>query len=364
MNSACLLPYCPLPVNNGARAVFSKHIKLLNSLGKCRILSNRSRPVGFGWKPEHIRSLIDKGFTVTLDRGITFSKLSQIYGVTYAVFFKVLHAEKAFGHSNPYHRYAFNPNWVYEQSRGVDLCEIHYSYWAQIPTACPKVVIVHDLWSDIMWEGARKETLELKKADLVVTVSQTDHDKLTARGLKNVHWSPPVVEKQECSDSSEVMIVGSNNKFNQEGLRWLTKALACQSSLQINLYGSLAEKMKNYPSFALFPEYKMAIDPYRDNGIVLITTSQGTGIQIKAIEALACGRAIVARKGAMRGLPDVERGWLEYDDPFEMVDTVQRLRHDKNKRHELMNRASKYYDTYLSSDHIMMSLSERYADIC
>ena len=130
IKSACVIPYCPLPIDSGARAVFNKHLSFLNKLGDCRILSNRSRPVSFGWQSEYIQSLTDAGFTLDLASGLSFYKISQLYGMLYALIFKAIRADKAFGHSNPYHRYAFDPEWIYQNSSEVDLCEIHYSYSA------------------------------------------------------------------------------------------------------------------------------------------------------------------------------------------------------------------------------------------
>lgn len=359
MKSACLLPYCPLPVNSGARAVFNKHLEILNKQGECRILSKLSRPVGFGWQNEHIKALKNRGFLLSFDPTTVVSRPLKIYGMIYAIIFKILKAEKAFGHSNPYHRYAFDQHWVYETSKGLNLCEIHYSYWARIQTVCPKVVVVHDLWSTFMWGGDKTETKELGEADLIVTVSFSDYQTLVRRGLINVMWSPPVVKMQNFDDSTRIGIVGSNNRFNQEGIRWFLSS-SKQITGPVHVYGGLGNSIIGKQGFKIQLDYQGVLAPYNECGIIAITTGQGTGVQIKAIEALASGRAIVARKDAMRGLPCEEIGWIEVDSADEMKQTLNQLNRDKVKRRQAMEQAADYYRKYLSAEKIETELVSAY----
>ena len=103
--------------------------------------------------------------------------------------------------------------------------------------------------------------------------------------------------------------------------------------------------------------------PYEQCGIIIIPTGLGSGLQIKAIEALASGRAIVARKGAMRGLPDTEKGWIEVDTPEEMVEEVERLVKDSAKRKKLMGVSRAYYQKHLESDKILNNLRSAYFSV-
>lgn len=361
MNTTCLLPYCPLPVDTGAKAIFSKHLRVLRQLGECTILSTSRRPVGFGWSADRRRLLEQEGYEILL-RTSLFPSALQLYGIGYALICKMLRLEKAFGHANPYHRFAFPHEWLYRHSKGKDLCEIHYSYWARLPAACPKVVIVHDLWSDIMWGGTARETTELGTADLLVTVSHDDKLKLLSRGLRNVHWSPPCIDESIHQDSTEIVVVGSANRHNLEGIRWLGGGTVASLSSAIHCYGGLGAHVdKRY--FVTHGSYALPVEPYARCGIVLMLTKEGSGLQIKGVEALAAGRAIIARKGAMRGLPDEDRGWLEVDSPDEMVATAMNLQKDVNQRQRLMQRARAYYDRFLNSKKIMEALTERYRDV-
>lgn len=363
MRSACLLPYCPIPVNNGARSIFKKHLTFLGSLGKCLILSSRTRPVGFGWCAKTENKLLDQGYSLSFSKPTKSDIFYRFYGIIYAIFFKMLKQEKAFGHSNPYHRFAFNSDWFYKQTKGVDLCEIHYSYWARLRTGCPKIVIVHDLWSDIMWEGSKIETAELLKADLLVTVSYDDKIKLLKNGIKNVHWSPPCIDKNYFDDSNDIAVVGSDNRYNVEGLAWLKNGLKRKAKEKIHCYGAIGSHVKGNKMFIPHGQYKQTTDPYRQCGIILMLTKEGTGIQIKGVEALAAGRAIIARKGAMRGLPNDDIGWIEVDTPEELEEKLMALVGDDHFRMQMMARAHAYYMRHLEKNSVLSELKDKYFEL-
>lgn len=364
MRSACLIPYCPFPVDTGARLIFNKHLKFLLDLGECSVLSAKMKPVGYGWSPEHENGLRNLGYSLHFVRHSAETFIPRAYGIGYALFFKALKMEKAFGHSNPYHRYAFDSEWLYQKTKSLDLCEIHYSYWARLETACPKVVIVHDLWSDIMWEGSGRETQELGRADLLVTVSHDDKVKLLERGLKNVHWSPPCIEEMGFDDSCDIVVVGSGNRHNIEGLEWLKAGLGTDCPARIHCYGAISRHVQDDVRFIAHGPYGDASEPYRQCGIVLMLTSGGTGLQIKGVEALAAGRAIIARKGAMRGLPNDQIGWIEVDGPEEMKDMMRTLSDYHELRNQLMERARRYYHRHLEKHNTIRLLNTKYTEIC
>jgi glycosyltransferase involved in cell wall biosynthesis len=104
--------------------------------------------------------------------------------------------------------------------------------------------------------------------------------------------------------------------------------------------------------------------PYEQCGIIIIPTALGTGVQIKVVEALAAGRAIVARKGAIRGLPAEEKGWREVETPEEMMYYVDQLRKDRAERLRLMKLARAYHSEYLDPSRVHDKLQEAYNNVC
>jgi hypothetical protein len=212
-----------------------------------------------------------------------------------------------------------------------------------------------------MWEGVRRETSELRTADLVIAISRDEENLLNQRNIMNTMWSPPLVPSVNLPLTSEVGLVGSSNRFNIEGLRWLESGVA-GSDITIKVFGGLSSHVRSQ-AFIAVGRYQEALQPFSECGIILMPTSGGMGMQIKAVEALAAGRAIITRKGAMRGLPPGNGAWIEVERPEEMVSWVQRLQTDSHKRHDLAEAAKSYYTRYLEASTIEQRLEKAYVSL-
>lgn len=362
MKSVVLTPYCPLPVDSGAKAEMCKHLDLLLSMGDCTIVSAATRPVGMGWNTENKEQLIRRGFGLRLrEKMHPFRNWQQWAGLGYGVMCKGFKLERAFGHANPYHRHAFPTDFLFECSRTADLAVINYSYWGRLPTACPKVLVLHDLLSKWMWGNHRYEAEELQKADLLVVISKDEEIELRKRGFTNIIWSPPLAQPSEFPINEQVCIVGSANFANREGLRWLHQSPQ-PSSLSLAIYGSLSQFI-TWPETRKIVRYANNNQPYQECGIMLLPTALGMGVQIKAVEALAAGRAIVARKGAMRGLPSGEGAWLEVNSPAEMWAASERLSKNTQLRRQQAAQARAYYRQYLDANEIHAQLRQAYCKL-
>ncbi len=355
MKTVVLVPYCPLPAHSGGRAEMWKLLELLRGMGDCTIASAATRPVGAGWTPELRRDLEQRGYRVELREASVRRTPAMAAGIAYAAVCKALRLERAFGHANPYHRHAFPAEWWRRVTEGADLAVINYSYWARLPCACPKAVLLLDLWSDFMWGGARRETADLKTADLVIVISKDEERTLHARGVARTFWSPPVVEPMDLPDAPAVGLLGSPSPVNREGLRWFAAA-ANATRLPVRVYGGLAAHAQG-PGFERVGRYAAEADPYRECGVILMTTVLGMGVQIKTIEALAAGRAIVARRGAMRGIPPGEGAWLEVDTPQAMMQAAGRLAGNAAERIALGGRARAYHAAHLDGARIRAGLA-------
>jgi len=359
MQSVVLTPYCPLPADHGGKVEMWKHLNLLRTMGGCAVASAATRPAGMGWTAEARQQVAERGFSVQLREELhPMRNWRQLAGLTYGAVCKGLRLERAFGHANPYHRHAFPPDFLLECSRDADLAVITYSYWAWLPTRCPKVIALLDLWSNRMWGGSRRETEELAAADLVVVISKDEETELRRRGLRNILWSPPLAQPSDFPLTEQIGLIGSANLFNQEGLRWLSQA--APPALPVSIYGGLAQ-FADWPEAHKTARYADSNQPYQECGIILLTTASGTGVQIKVVEALAAGRAIVARTGAMRGLPPGAGAWIEADSPQAMWAQAERLRRDAALREEQAAKARAYYQQHLDAEKILGKLREAYS---
>lgn len=347
MNCGILMPYCVFPPDTGGKAEMLNHLRILTEMGRCRVLSADRWPVGTVWTESARKCLSDYGAELELREPAGVGDWRQALGLVYASFCKGLGFEQAFGHANPYHRWAFPEAWWRRATAGLDLVMICYSYWARLPTTCPKVILLLDLWSDYMKLWNRKETEELRSADAVIVISTNERERLLDCGVTNVYWCPPLVEPMTCPDSSGIGLVGSASDFNREGLAWLAAGAEGRAE-DVQVFGGLARHAVR-PGFVPVGRYEKRADPYERCGIVLMTTAQGMGVQIKGIEALAAGRAIVARRGAMRGIPPGNGAWVEVDTGAEMWRVASELSRNAGMRRAQSQLAMEYYRLHLDS---------------
>lgn len=362
MKSVCLTPYCPLPANHGGKVEMMKHLDILRSLGHCTIVSAATRPVGMGWNAKASKDLEDRGFSVKLrEEGCPNKTVMQWIGLMYAIICKGLRLERAFGHTNPYHRYAFPPRWWKSITEDADIVVINYSYWSWLPANCPKVVVLLDLFSGLMWGGIVRETEDLRTADLVVVISKDEELELRRRGINNVLWSPPLVRPGNFPLTNRIGIVGSANPLNQEGIEWLG-TVSPPENIAVNIYGALSGFV-NWPAAEKIKSYQDPYQPYQDCGIILLPTALGTGVQIKVVEALACGRVIIARRGAMRGIPDSREAWVEVESPAEMWEQAEKFARDGGIRSIQAQKSREYYEKYLNHEQIHGNLCKAYSDL-
>lgn len=361
MKSICLVPYCPWPPDTGTRVEMMKSLNILRGLGPCTLASARRRPVGFGWTPEAEQALSKMGFDLVFREDSECVNAVQVLGFAYAIVCKGLRMERAFGHTNPYHRFAFSERWWRRITSGYDLACMQYGYWARFRSECPQVIILHELLSSFHWSGQRREIAELRQADLIVTVGKDEEEWLRSRGVGNAFWSPPAAEEQDFPVTAEIGMIGTMAHQNLEGLKWLESARPLPG-LTVKVFGSMA-KVVTVPFLAPVGRYEGRYDPYRACGIHLLTRGDRPGLQIKAVEALACGRAIVARRGSMRGLPEVAGAWRTVETPDEMLQAAQELQSDESRRRSLAEAARSFYRKHLDSRKVIADLTDRFVQV-
>ena len=328
----------------------------LRKLGPCRIISAARKSVGAGWTPEIVNQLRANGYEVALrEDDYPYPTLKMSLGLIWGAFFKSIGEHRAFGHANPYHRWAYPRKWWKKQTSDIDLAVITYSFWAYLPTPCPKALLLLDLWSNTTWSDRLREAKDIAGCDGVLVISKEEELYLNNRNIEHTYWSPPAVPRCDLPHPAMAGIIGSESSFNREGLKWLISCKTRQIP-RIRVYGGLAKYAK-HDMLDSIGAYTDDQQPYRECGIILMATTLGMGVQIKTIEALAAGRAIIARRGAMRGIPPGEGAWLEVDSPEDMLKTAHALLLDTAAREALGMRAHEYYERHLNHEKILANMS-------
>ena len=67
---------------------------------------------------------------------------------------------------------------------------------------------------------------------------------------------------------------------------------------------------------------------------------------------MACGRVIIARRGAMRGIPDSREAWIEVESPSEMWGQAEKIAKDVYIRAIQGRKTGEFYEKYLNLEQI------------
>ncbi|RAI45740.1 glycosyltransferase [Rhodoplanes roseus] len=203
----------------------------------------------------------------------------------------------------------------------------------------PRLVLeTHDVQADLYARGrvenvfrrqpdewatlARDELRVATPADMFTHVSERDLAYFSARlpGRHNLVLGTlaPAAERELLAigdpgpEAYDFVYVGNNNPGNEVSLIWFLNEVAprLDPSVRVAVVGRIGQHLSAMQP-ALFArwahwfvgEVETVTAIYERAGVVILPTKFGTGISIKAIEALATGRPVVATSDALRALP-------------------------------------------------------------
>ncbi|WP_246206824.1 glycosyltransferase [Methylocystis heyeri] len=120
----------------------------------------------------------------------------------------------------------------------------------------------------------------------------------------------PATEPAPLSRGRDIVIVASDNYGNYLSLRWfLEEVLPLAGDVELAIYGNIDKGVKNRDA-ALYEAHKALfmgrVDDigavYAATGCILLPTTEGHGLSIKAVEALSSGALLIATPQAFRGM--------------------------------------------------------------
>lgn len=206
-----------------------------------------------------------------------------------------------------------------------------------IPDYVKKVLVHHEIRTamyeiemDSMagWDLAKKAYLDffrqnevsiLNKFDAIITLSETDRDKLVKYGVTTAIYpsfavvNTAIVEDPVIDTSNILSFVGGDiHRPNYEGIKWFLdncwrKLIDIDSSYQLQIIGNSSEQFiyeisSNYPNVC-FTGYVENLSSIIQNTIMIVPILTGSGIRMKILEAAAIGCPIVSTSVGAEGLP-------------------------------------------------------------
>jgi sugar transferase (PEP-CTERM/EpsH1 system associated) len=254
--------------------------------------------------------------------------------------------------------------------------------------ACPKVLFTHNveamiwkrhyevarnpLWKLLSWREWRAmagaENQYLKKADLVLAVSQADcnvfaelipPEKLVviATGVDVDYFAP----QQSLEESDTLVFTGSMDWLpNEDGIFYFIREILPRISQEIpgvrlTVVGrkpsrrleSLAEEYSNQVQLTGWVD---DVRPYLAKGAVCIVPLRvGSGTRLKIFEAMSMNKAVVSTTIGAEGLPVTHRNEIFLaDTPEDFAECSVRLLRDQGLRRQIGNAARRLVETKYS----------------
>lgn len=201
---------------------------------------------------------------------------------------------------------------------------------------------------------AEEELAALQRADTVLAIQDRDAATLRKAGVRRVETVGHSVAVAANSDpegglaSGNVLFVSSGHPFDVAGLHWFArevfpKVASWLKPKQVVVAGGIRDVMTESPPFTFLGRVPDLAPVYRRARLVIAPLHQGTGLKVKAIEALGYCRTLVATSFAARGMEDgIGSAFMVADHPEAFAANLARLMFDDRECRRLMCGARSY----------------------
>lgn len=158
-----------------------------------------------------------------------------------------------------------------------------------------------------------------------------------------VHCKP--LSQEAALASRNLLFVASRHKHNVAALRWFASAVLplTKSWLnpgQVRIVGDIDEVLRSELPFNFSGRVLELAEAYLSARVVICPVQSGSGLKIKAVEALAYGRPLVVTPaGAVGMLAGVPPAFLTAESPEQFARAIQCLMTEDNLCRELMTEA-------------------------
>lgn len=248
-----------------------------------------------------------------------------------------------------------------------------------------RVILTHDVFTqryeqfknlnlnpDILWEDVNNEMKQLKKANLLLSIQDSDTKTLKKMVPSCEVLTVPMPATFKKLDSkfqinSRCLFVGSNAKHNVVGINWFLNNVWPQvlkrfSDCHLHICGNVCRGINNiYDNVSLLDRIENLEREYAQAAVCIIPLTVGSGLKIKTIEALSYGRICVSTSIGIQGLEDLsDKAILVGNTVDEFSMHLISILLNKKKRYEMEAYAQKFVEENLSPDLVYRPLLDKF----
>lgn len=230
---------------------------------------------------------------------------------------------------------------AFVRQNGIGVAYFSYNLFDDLPSQlpCRKIVEIHDVlhlrqqqFEEYGYDAPIKmdknaELESLKQYDWVVSLNLDEVGYLKRNGLSNTVYLPPTIEFRRISkvqgDGISAGLIGSSAKPNIDGL--VSSIDYIRNFPRLIVAGSISHQAildrippQNLERMGVVPDVSMF---YSRIDIALSPIRFGAGLKIKAFEALACGKRLIATSHSVAGFPEGINGIVSVENDFSRWNT-------------------------------------------
>jgi glycosyltransferase involved in cell wall biosynthesis len=185
-----------------------------------------------------------------------------------------------------------------------------------------------------------EEQRGLDRFDVVLAIQENEaafYRSLTRRPVVTVGHLLPIIDAGPPSRSPRLLVVGSDNPINVDGVNWFVRdvwprVLAARPDAWLRVVGRVCAHVPPAPNVTLEGTLDDLLGAYTGAALVVSPLRGGTGLKIKAVEALAAGRVVISTPSAAEGLEAAEgNGLIVTGDEEAMASAVEGLLSDPDR---------------------------------
>lgn len=224
------------------------------------------------------------------------------------------------------------------------------------------------------WYSLRRkdEKRALSNADVIwaITEDENSHFRALVENKKievfTLTHLIPYDKKGGNKSSKSVIMIGSENRLNIEGLEWFmnqvwNKLRHYDMEFTFLIAGSICNVLEGYVEddrVRLLGLFDSPDEIYSMGEIFINPMQSGTGLKIKSFEALAHGKFVISTKAGATGLDKlVGNGLACSDDPAEWIRQIRALFNDPEEKRKELKRAEKIIKEMYRSNREVISKS-------
>lgn len=201
-----------------------------------------------------------------------------------------------------------------------------------------------------------EEINNLNKFDRVITISQDEAFVFRSFLGEKVLNIPPSFTASHSNNTPkkwDLIFVGSENIFNRKSLEWFFEKVypLLNTSIRILIVGRVSKYISVPKNVETIHFAESLSSYYNQSKIAICPILEGTGIKIKAVEALSFGLPVVGTTHSVDGFPSkTDNGCLIADEPQDFKNHIMRLLENEDYYNSIKTQATQYLSNHFSED--------------